>query len=42
MLKHPTLDKLQVPKLTGMVAALNDQIAMPDIDDWGLMKLSAE
>ena len=42
MLKHPTLDKLQVFKLTGMVAALNDQMAMPDIDDWGLMELSAE
>ena len=33
MLKHPTLDKLQVLKLTGMVAALSDQMAMPDIDD---------
>jgi len=33
MLKHPTLDKLQTLKLTGMVAALTDQMAMPDIDD---------
>jgi len=33
MLKHPTLDKLQTLKLTGMVAALIDQMAMPDIDD---------
>ena len=33
MLKHPTLDKLQALKLTGMVAALADQMAMPDIDE---------
>ena len=33
MLKHPTLDKLQTLKLTGMVAALTDQMAMPDIDE---------
>lgn len=33
MLKHPTLDKLQTLKFTGMVAALNDQMAMQDIDD---------
>jgi DNA replication protein DnaC len=33
MLKHPTLDKLQALKFTGMVAALADQMAMPDIDD---------
>ena len=33
MLKHPTLDKLQALKFTGMVAALNDQMSMPDIDD---------
>ena len=33
MLKHPTLDKLQALKLTGMVAALTDQMAMADIDD---------
>ena len=33
MLKHPTLDKLQALKLTGMVAALTDQMAMPDIDE---------
>ncbi|MDH5173088.1 MAG: IS21-like element helper ATPase IstB [Gammaproteobacteria bacterium] len=33
MLKHPTLDGLQVLKLTGMVAALTDQMATPDIDE---------
>jgi DNA replication protein DnaC len=33
MLKHPTLDKLQALKLTGMVAALIDQMTMPDIDE---------
>ena len=33
MLKHPTLDKLQALKFTGMVAALADQMAMPDIDE---------
>ena len=33
MLKHPTLDKLQSLKFTGMVAALADQMAMPDIDE---------
>lgn len=32
MLKHPTPDKLQTLKFTGMVAALTDQMAMPDID----------
>lgn len=30
MLKHPTLDKLQALKLTGMAAALADQMALPD------------
>ena len=33
MLKHPTLDKLQALKFTGMAAALADQMATPDIDD---------
>ena len=33
MLKHPTLEKLQTLKLTGMVAALTDQMAMSDIDE---------
>ena len=33
MLQHPTLDKLQALKFTGMVAALADQMAMPDIDE---------
>ena len=33
MLKHPTLDKPQALKFTGMAAALTDQMAMPDIDD---------
>ena len=35
MLKHPTLDKLQALKFTGMAAALADQMAMPDIDALG-------
>ena len=30
MLKHPTLDKLQALRLTGMAAALADQMALPD------------
>ena len=33
MLKHPTLDGLQTLKLSGMVAALADQMATPDIDE---------
>ena len=33
MLKHPTLDGLQALKLTGMVAALADQVVTPDIDE---------
>ena len=33
MLKHPTLDGLQALKLTGMMAALTDQMATPDIDE---------
>jgi DNA replication protein DnaC len=33
MLKHPTLDKLQALKFTGMAAALADQMATPDIDE---------
>lgn len=33
MLKHPTLDKLQTLKFTGMAAALADQMLMPDIDE---------
>jgi len=33
MLKHPTLDKLQTLKFTGMAAALADQMATPDIDE---------
>jgi DNA replication protein DnaC len=35
MLKHPTLDKLQSLKFTGMAAALADQMDMPDIDELG-------
>jgi DNA replication protein DnaC len=35
MLKHPTLDKLQTLKFSGMAAALADQMAMPDIDELG-------
>jgi len=33
MLKHPTLDKLHVLKLTGMAAALADQTATPEISE---------
>ena len=33
MLKHPTLDKLQALKFTGMAAALADQLTTPDIDE---------
>jgi len=33
MLKHPTLDKLQALKCTGMVAALVDQMRTPDVDE---------
>ena len=33
MLKHPTLDKLQALKFTGMAAALTDQLTTPDIDE---------
>lgn len=33
MLKHPTLDGLQTLKLTGMAAALTDQMATPAIDE---------
>jgi DNA replication protein DnaC len=33
MLKHPTLDKLHVLKLTGMAAALTDQTATPEISE---------
>lgn len=33
MLTHPTLDKLQTLRLTGMVKALHEQMHMPDIAD---------
>jgi hypothetical protein len=33
MLNHPTLDKLQSLRFTGMVKALEDQMALPDIED---------
>jgi DNA replication protein DnaC len=33
MLNHPTLDKLQTLRLTGMLKALRDQMQMPDISD---------
>jgi len=33
MLTHPTLDKLQTLKFTGMTAALAEQLQMPDIDE---------
>ncbi len=33
MLNHPTLDKLQDLRFTGMVKALTEQMALPDIDE---------
>lgn len=33
MLTHPTLDKLQTLRLTGMLKALREQMQMPDISD---------
>jgi len=33
MLTHPTLEKLQALKLTGMLSALKEQMHMPDIGD---------
>ncbi len=33
MLTHPTLDKLQALRLTGMLKALSEQMQMPDISD---------
>lgn len=33
MLTHPTLDKLQALKLTGMVQALSEQMTLPDITE---------
>ena len=33
MLNHPTLDKLQDLRFTGMVKALTEQMAFPDIDE---------
>jgi DNA replication protein DnaC len=35
MLAHPTLDKLQTLRLTGMVKALHEQLHLPDIADLG-------
>ena len=36
MLTHPTLDKLQSLRLTGMRQALEEQNHMPDIEDLGI------
>ena len=33
MLNHPTLDKLQALRFTGMAQALTEQMALPDIED---------
>lgn len=33
MLNHPTLDKLEVLRFSGMVKALTEQMAVPDIED---------
>jgi len=33
MLNHPTLDKLEALRFSGMVKALTEQMAMPDIED---------
>jgi hypothetical protein len=32
MLNHPTLDKLQALKFTGMAKALSEQMALPEIE----------
>ena len=33
MLNHPTLDKLETLRFTGMVKALTEQMAVPDIEE---------
>src|SRR4029434_9370826 len=33
MLNHPTVEKLQALKLTGMLKALSDQMTMPEVGD---------
>ncbi len=33
MLTHPTLDKLQALKFTGMASALAEQMTMPELDE---------
>jgi len=33
MLTHPTMNKLQTLRLTGMLAALQQQLQMPEIND---------
>lgn len=33
MLNHPTLDKLQALKFTGMASALAEQMKTPDIEE---------
>lgn len=38
MMNHPTLDKLQKLKLTGMVSALADQMSIADIDELDFME----
>ncbi len=35
MLKHPTIDKLQALKLTGMAQGLQEQTHMPEIESLG-------
>ena len=33
MLNHPTLDKLEALRFSGMVKALTEQMAVPDIEE---------
>ncbi|MCP4128780.1 MAG: AAA family ATPase, partial [Gammaproteobacteria bacterium] len=35
MLNHPTLDKLNLLKFTGMAKALTEQIELPEIEQLG-------
>ena len=41
MLHHPTLDKLNELKFTGMSAALTEQLSLANIDDLAFAALGA-
>ena len=36
MLRHPTLEKLQTLRLTGMVAAFHEPLPLPDVNPLSL------